>query len=204
MSLTISSDGGGNFEMAPAGTHTATCYRIIDLGTQKTNWQGQEKAQHKVLIAWELTGDDKMADGRPFSVSKRYTASLHEKAGLRKDLESWRGRKFTADELKAFNISKLLGISCMLCVTHDEKEGGKTYVNVSSVMGMPKGTTVPPLVNERVHFDLDPKQFDKAVYDKLSDNLRATIAMSPEFVACMHDPRLDEPGREEGSQDEPF
>ena len=199
MSLTISeSGGGGNFEMAPAGTHVATCYRIIDLGTQKTNWQGTEKAQHK------LAGD-KMADGRPFTVSKRYTASLHEKAGLRKDLESWRGRKFTADELKAFNISKLLGISCMLCVTHDHKDGGKTYVNVSSVMGLPKGTAVPPLVNEKVHFDLDPKNFDKTVYDKLSDNLRATIAMSPEFVECMHDPRLDDPHREEGGQsDDPF
>lgn len=203
MSLTISSDGGGNFEMAPAGTHLATCYRIIDLGTQKTNWQGQEKAQPKVLIAWELAGD-KMADGRPFTVSKRYTASLHEKAGLRKDLESWRGRKFSEDELKAFNISKLLGVPCMVCITHDHKEGGKTYVNVSSVMGIPKGTTAPALVNLKTQFDLS--NFDKEIYDSLSDNLRATIAMSPEFIACMHDPRLDDQHREEnqGAADDPF
>lgn len=203
MSLTISSDGGGNFELTPAGTHLAICYRIIDLGTQKTNWQGTESAKPKVLIAWELTGD-KMADGRPFTVSKRYTASLHEKAGLRKDLESWRGRKFTADELKGFTVSKLLGVPCMVCVTHDEKEGGKTYVNVSSVMGAPKGMPVPALVNPKVQFDLG--NFDKEVYDSLSDNLRATIAMAPEFIACMHDPRLDDQHREEpqGAQDDPF
>jgi hypothetical protein len=74
------------------------------------------------------------------------------------------------------------------------------------VMGVPKGTTVPPLVNLKTQFDLS--NFDKEIYDSLSDNLRATIAMSPEFIACMHDPRLDDQSREgtdgEGSQDDPF
>lgn len=195
MSLTLSSDGGGNYELTPAGTHVATCYRIIDLGTQKTNWQGQEKAQSKVLIAWELA-HEKMADGRPFTISKRYTASLHEKAGLRKDLQAWRGRPFNDDELAAFNISKLLGVPCQLGVAHVTKDG-KTYANITAILGVSKGTQVPPLVNEKVHFDLDPKHFDKAVYDKLSDGLRATIAMAPEFIALMHDPRLDDQHREE-------
>lgn len=196
MSLTISSDGGGNFELTPAGTHVATCYRIIDLGTQKGEWKGKEKNQPKVLIAWELA-HEKMSDGRPFCISKRYTASLSEKSNLRKDLQAWRGRAFTDDELAAFNIAKLLGVPCQLGVAHVTKDG-KTYANITAILGVSKGTTVPPLVNEKVHFDLDPKTFDREVYDKLSDNLRETIAKAPEFVALMRDPRLDDQQREEG------
>ena len=43
-----------------------------------------------------------MPDGKPFLVRRRYTASLHEKSALRKDLESWRGRAFTNVELDGF------------------------------------------------------------------------------------------------------
>ena len=37
----------GDFELAPAGTHIGVCYRIIDLGTQETTFEGQAKQQHK-------------------------------------------------------------------------------------------------------------------------------------------------------------
>lgn len=82
------------FELAPAGTHIAVCYRVIDLGTQETTFKGEVKHQHKILISWEIP-DEKMKDGRPFTIGKRYTWSMSEKANLRNDLESWRG-KFTA------------------------------------------------------------------------------------------------------------
>ena len=34
-------DKGGNFERCPSGMHLARCYRIIDLGTQKSEYMGQ-------------------------------------------------------------------------------------------------------------------------------------------------------------------
>lgn len=205
MSVTISETGGkGTFEMAPEGTTIGICYQIIDMGTQKTNWDGEENHKRKVQIGWELPREP-MTDGRPFVVQKPYTISLHEKASLRRDLEAWRGRAFTAEELRGFDIAKLLGKACTLTITHTHKENGKTYANVKSVSGVIKGTVVPELVNRPIQLSLNPREFDKAVYDTLSDWMRAKIAMSPEFISLMHDPRLDDPQREEGSGDDvPF
>ena len=45
--------------------------------------------------------------GRRFDVARVYTLCLHERAALRKDLESWRGRKFTEQELDGFDLEKL-------------------------------------------------------------------------------------------------
>jgi len=38
-------------------------------------------------------------------ISKRYTMSLGEQSTLRKDLESWRGKKFTPEELQGFDLN---------------------------------------------------------------------------------------------------
>ena len=45
----IVEDTGGSFERCPAGVQLARCYRIVDLGTQKTDWQGQTKYLHKIM-----------------------------------------------------------------------------------------------------------------------------------------------------------
>ena len=34
---------GGDFEITPDGVHPARCYRVNDLGTQATEWNGQKK-----------------------------------------------------------------------------------------------------------------------------------------------------------------
>src|SRR5688572_414981 len=98
---------GTNFQPAPAGVHQAVCVDVVDLGILDVTWQGQTKKQHKVNVAWQINED--RDDGKPFLVFKRYTLSLSEKANLRKDLESWRGRKFTRDEEMGFDVEKLIG-----------------------------------------------------------------------------------------------
>ena len=178
MSLTVS-EGAGSFELPPAGTYPARCYRIIDMGSQETDFNGEHKLQKKMLLQWELLGDERMADGRPYTVSKRYTASLHEKAQLRRDLESWRGRPFTAEELRSFELPKILGAHCLLSLIHIEK-AGRTYCNLSAVMALPKGMPRPEGVNELLTLDLD--RFDPAEFAKLSEGLQATIRKAPEFA----------------------
>lgn len=55
---------------------------------------------HKVLLSFEITdAENRRSDGSPHTISKRFTASLHAKAGLRKFLESWRGRPSPPEEL---------------------------------------------------------------------------------------------------------
>ncbi len=180
MSLTLPQESGGDFELAPADTHTATCYRVIDLGTQQIEFNGETKHQHKIMISWEL--DAKMEDGKPFSIHKRYTFSSHEKATLRQDLESWRGAAFTAEDFGKFKLPNLLGKACLMGIIHTTKNG-KTYANISSIMKLPKGMPIPPLVNEMVDFDLS--EFDSAIYAKLSKGLQETIAKSPEYAQVM-------------------
>ena len=123
MALTAKSSGGGDFDIAPAGNHVAICYGVVDLGEHEQEWQGKVSLKHRVRISWELC-DELMSDGRPFSISKEYTLSLNEKATLRHDLESWRGRPFTDAELAGFDIFVLLGKPCMVNVVHKPKRDG--------------------------------------------------------------------------------
>lgn len=180
MSLTATDTGGGDFEQTPEGVYTARCYRIIDLGTQKGSEAFGGKEQHKVMVSWELIGavDPKMEEGdnkgKPFSVHKRYTVSLSEKANLRADLEAWRGKKFTAEELKGFDLSTIIGAYCTIQVVHDET--GK-YANVNSIMAF-KGAKPAP-VNEDVVFDIDEP--DMKIFDSLSESLKGTIMQAPEW-----------------------
>lgn len=175
----IATKTASNFEMTPAGAQVARCYRVIDLGTQTTEWQGQQKKAHKVMLSWELLGDDRMADGRPFSISKRYTVSTHEKSNMRKDFESWRGRPFTPAEEATFEISNVVGAYCLLNVTHNAGGDGNVYANVASIMPVPKGLPRPAAVNPNQVFDIDNP--DMAMFDGFSEKLRATITNAEEW-----------------------
>jgi hypothetical protein len=170
-----------DFELTPAGSHVAVCYRIVDLGTQLVEFNGETKKQHKIMIGWELsnemmqTGD---SAGKPFSIHKRYTYSSSDKSTLRKDLESWRGKPFSKEDFGKFDIFRLIGIPCMLGVVHTERNG-KTYANITSIMRLPKGMDTPKMVNSAVQFNI--AEFNQDVYDSFSDNLKGLIAKSPEY-----------------------
>lgn len=175
MALVATEKGGGEFEMTPEGTYVGRCYKIIDLGTQTTTGQYGTKEQHKVMISWELLDDEvKMDDGRPFSATQWYTVSLHEKSKLRSDLEAWRGKKFTKEELEGFNLANVLGSYCMIQVVHSED--GK-YANVNAIMSF-KGEKPKP-VNPDVVFDIDEP--DMEVFNAMSDNMKAKIQAAPEW-----------------------
>lgn len=164
----------GDFKSAPVGTHVARCVGVIDLGTQHEEYQGKPKIVHKVLVRWELPGTP-MDDGRPFVVSKFYTLSLGEKAALRKDLQAWRAKAFTPEELKAFDVKGLLGKVCMVAIV-DKPNGNGT--KVAGVMAAPKGIPVPTSEAPLVWFDID--FWDDQVYAGLSNGIKKIIQESDE------------------------
>jgi hypothetical protein len=190
MGFVASDSGGGNFKRVPSGVHVGRCYSLIDLGTQLSSGQYGEKLQHKIRVAWELFGEDE--DGKPLvvefegqempmTISKSYTLSLSEKASLRKDLQSWRGREFTDEEAKGFDITKLLGAYCMVNVTTSETNG-KTYSNVANLTPLPTAlkASKPAAVHQNVMFDLDNP--DWGIFDTFHDKLKDAIKRSPEFA----------------------
>lgn len=176
MSLFASASGKA-YENAPEGVAITRCYRIIDLGTQVSDYQGQVKQAHKILVNWELCGSSN-SEGKPFTIGKKYTLSLSDKATLRKELEAWRGRKFTPAELEGFDISKLIGAPCMINIVHAAKDG-TTYANIASIMPLAGGMIAPQLTLPKVLFSLS--NFDQNVFDSLSDGLKKMIASSPEY-----------------------
>lgn len=181
MSLVIKANESTSYDPAPAGAHVARCYRILDLGTQKTTFKGDEKFVHQIMLTWELPTalmSEGSNAGKPFSISQRFTASLGEKSKLRKILENWRGKKFSPQELEGFDLQNILGKPCMLNIVHAEN-GGKTYANIEAVMQLPAGMVVPAQVNPSVFFSLST--FDQSIYDTLPKRLQETIALSPEY-----------------------
>ncbi len=118
---------GSDFTPAPEGVFAAICVDVVDLGIV----DGTYGKKHMIKLVWEI--DAKMEDGRPFIVQRRYTASMNEKSSLAKDLKSWRGRPFSPEELKSFDIEKVLGAPCQLVVSHSEKEGA-IYANVQTIV----------------------------------------------------------------------
>jgi len=170
------------FKIAPTGSHLARLYRIIDLGTQKSEYMGKVNMLRKVKFFWELHGDDlKTDEGKPLIQTRNYTLSLGEKASLRKDLESWRGKSFTDDELRGFDLTNLLDKWCMITVQHRESNG-KTYADAVAVTPVPAVVAkagLPDGVNPTLLFDM--QKFDQAVFDGLSDGLKNQIMQSSEF-----------------------
>jgi hypothetical protein len=126
-----------NYTPAPEGTHHAVCVDVIDKGMQPNKFK-DGALQHKIDVAWQLS--ETRDDGKRFVVYKRYTLSLNEKANLRKDLESWRGKPFTREEEMGFDVEKLIGVNCLLNVVHKQNaDKTKTFANVVSVMPLLKG-----------------------------------------------------------------
>jgi len=186
MGFVVSDSGGGDFKQTPAGVHVGRCFKLVDLGTQEEEYQGEMKLLPKLAVYWELHGDDELGNplmldnGEPMVIWKEYTKSLGKKSRLRADLESWRGRQFTENELKGFDVSKLVGAYCMVNVTHQQSAQGKTYAKVASLTPLPSviAKAKPMAILTNVIFDLD--NFDSKVFETFHEKLREKINNSVE------------------------
>lgn len=179
--MKLTDNGGKEFEQPPIGNHVARCIGMIDLGTQQGDYQGKTTHARKIVLRWELPNElisEGEWAGKPFVVSQFYTASLSEKANLRKVLESWRGKPFTPEELMGFDSKNLLDKPCMLNVTHTDKGKAK----VASVAQVPKGMAVPGRVNDLLYFSLEPTDYKGTVFDGLGQFFKDMIQKSPEWA----------------------
>jgi hypothetical protein len=195
--LIASTTSNSDFQKAPAGNHLARLYRIVDLGTQSVDWKGKINMLHKVQFFFELHGEDmdgkplQTDDKKPLIQTKRYTISLNEKSTMRKDLESWRGKPFTDEELVGFDLTKLLGAWGMVTISHNTRDG-KTYANLDAITPVPSMIVkagFPEGVNELFSFSLN--DFDEKKFESLSEGLKETIKKSAEYRGTKGSPTLD-------------
>lgn len=173
-------------ELIAAGNYPARCYQMIHIGTVTEYINGEPKQLNKVRIGWELPTElrvFKEENGeQPLVISDEYTLSMHEKSNLRKMLASWRGKDFSEEESKSFDITKLLGKPCMINIIHSpsKKDPSKIYEKIGSVSSLPKNFEVPAQINKTMVLDFD--NFDYQLYDALPDFIKDKIKGSLEFA----------------------
>lgn len=205
MAITATNEGSGsNYQPIEAGTYPARCYSMVHIGTVTENILGAEKTLNKVRVSWEIPTElkeFKQGEGeKPYVISKEFTLSLNEKATLRKFLESWRGKGFTEDEAKSFDITKLLGVPCMISVTHKTTQAGKTYAELSNVSPVIKGFTVPPQINVSEVLSYD--NFDFTLFGKLPEFIRKKIETSLEYKEMINNLEMNELESKKGLESE--
>lgn len=133
--------GGGDFELPPAGNLGAVCVALIDLGTQQESFLGKAREVRQLAIVWELPGLINTKTGKNNVVCDKFTASLAQKANLRKVIESWRGAPIKDDE--EFDLMKVVGAPCLLQISHDTTKTGREIYSIEAVTSLPKGMAKP-------------------------------------------------------------
>lgn len=158
MSMIAKSSGNTNVDRLPGGVYTAISSAIIDIGLQES--KQFEKTQRKFMLIWNVVDEEIEINGEklPRTISKEYSFSLHEKSRLRIDLQAWRGKMFTDDELQGFDLLNILNRACQMQIILEEKNG-KTFNSVASIMALAKGQVVQNLASEDIyHFDLENQE----------------------------------------------
>ena len=152
----------GDFQPAPPGLHQAVCVDVVDMGVQDTAYG----PKRQLKIVWQLKS--KNDKGERFQVRGTYTQSLHEKARLRHDLETWRGRPFRPEEIKAFDVEKLIGVNCQIQVAQRVSKAGRTYANAQAVV---------PITAEMS--SLKPENYEREPWPDHNDELEGGSSDEP-------------------------
>jgi len=192
-------------EKVPAGTHIARCYSMIHIGTTTWEYLGETKETDKVRISFEIPEElREFQEGcpEPMVIDKEYTLSMHEKANLRKDLESWRGKTFTEAEARDFDILKLIGVPCSLGVIHKDTKAGNTYARISGISGLPKGVKCPDQMNATKIFDYN-ENFNTEFVDQQPDWISDQIKSTPEWKTKLQEQNMDQELAQKIDQDQP-
>lgn len=201
MPIIAKEKGGGDYKLMPADMHRAVCDMLVDLGVQPSNLY---EPKHQVYIRWatpdetiEYEKDGETVTG-PMVIGSFYTVSLSEKSNLRPMLENWRGRPFTAAELKGFDLADILGKPCMIQVQHKENAKGEKRAKVTNVTRVPKGMETPTIESE-------PFLYDDANQDKFGDLPEwLQKKVSEQIVQHNDEPKGDEPPHPVDEEEVPF
>lgn len=177
MSLVISEEQSeSKYPTIPLGVSKARCVSVIDLGTQENNWQGEISWKRQVLFEWEVP-EHTNNNSEPLTISKFYNVSFFEKSNLSKDLTSWKGKPFSPQEKKQFNMGDMLGQTCQIQIM--EKDNGKQQI----VSIMPLKEPMTEQYHKSKLFSIEDYQNDrKEVFNQIREGIRNIILRSKELT----------------------
>jgi len=200
MAIIATSKASTPRELIEPGNYAARCYKMIQIGTVEEVIQGEKKIMHKVRIGWELPLELKVfkegEEAKPLVIDQEYTLSMSPKANLRRALTSWRGKDFTEEEAEAFDITRLLGVACMLNIIHkpSKKDPTNIYEEISSISTVPKGYQIPAQILPIQVLSFD--NFNKELFESLPDFIKNKIKTSEEYK-LMQNPNATSINQEE-------
>ena len=171
--------------LVPAGTHVARCYKMIHVGERPYEYNGEQKTKNSLWVFFELPKEMRVFNEdkgeEPMSINIEYNLTFYEQAKLFQHINSWRGKSLTPQEIDDFEIDKLLGVPCMLSVVHNTSaKNGKTYANIQSVSGLPKGIECPAQINKTQVWDYD-SNFDMEMFKSFPEFFQDMIRQTPEW-----------------------
>ncbi len=176
----------------PAGTLIGTCYQVLVMGTVPYFWEGKEVLSCKIKLTFELPEELKVfkegEGAKPFSISEDFGFTMGKKSKLRPFVEGILGVKFTDDEAYGFDVFELIGESCLLNITHTEKDGN-VYANIKSAQPLLKSMKKPKMFNEALTFDVN--DFDEEKFMKLPEWLQVKIKASREYEMRLNGENMD-------------
>ena len=203
--MITATSSGVKRELIPAGNYVARCYSMIHVGTIEEEYMGEMKTVNKCRITWELPTELRVFNEengeQPMVISKEYTLSMHEKSNLRRDLESWRGKGFTEDQAAGFDVTKLLGVACMLNIIHKTTKKGSEYATISNISTLPKELICAAQINETFEFNFEDS-FSEETVESFPDFIKDKIKSSAEYKA-LNSEIVDLPESESAHVDEP-
>lgn len=179
--------------LPPTGTHIARCVGLIQIGTIKTEYMGEEKWLEKIRLTFELPqklhafkeGEPK----KPFVVSKECTLSLGDKSVLYPIVRGIFG-DIPEDVRNSFDIEEILGKACLITITHEESKNGR-YAQLVSTSPLMEGMEVPEAINpiKLLTYEKWDKDYFNSLPDFIKDKMKGSKQYEKHFGA---DPRITE------------
>ena len=188
MAIVVKEPDQKEFEHPEDGQYLGVIADVIDLGEVETGFG----VKPRVRIVYLLDAND--SEGNPFRVVSTYTASLHEKANLRKTLKQILG----ADVSGQFDLEELLGINNQLVVTTTQKDD-KIYTNIVAILKAPKGSPRMAIPDDFVRYQ-DKQKKQAAPAKKAAPQLAKKPTVKPPVV---EEPAVEEVEQEQASAPTP-
>ena len=152
--MNFGSNGGSSKYTLQPGTYPATISKMVGIGIQKNEYEGEIKYPNQCIIEW--TTDEKTEENERLTVWSFLAISLHEKSTMLKMIKGVSEKTIDADAIARIEESQclghLVGRSALINVEHTS--GGNAKVTGYSRM---IASITPPEVEEdnRVYFDFD-------------------------------------------------
>lgn len=192
--ITVTEHKQSKFTPCPGGVHAAVCVDAVDLGTIVHRYADEEPVEQAKLALVYQVDEINPDTNKRFEPSAEFTASMNDKANLRKWLESWRGKSYTdAEAGSGVPIHKLVGQAGLVTIEQVATRKGRTYAKLKAITPLMKGMTpmVPAEYVRSKHWEEKKAEYARELADYRAK--KATEAQSfADFPAALEDDGKDD------------